>query len=47
GSSSAAGFLRHFTEGKPYVHFDIAGTADVDEVSTAVLTKTLAEAANG
>ncbi|MCK5867274.1 MAG: leucyl aminopeptidase family protein, partial [Mycoplasmataceae bacterium] len=46
GSSSAAGFLRHFTEGKPFVHFDIAGTADVNENATAVMTKTLAEAAN-
>ncbi|GAA5414666.1 leucyl aminopeptidase [Ureaplasma ceti] len=30
GSSRAAAFLREFTEGKPYGHFDVAATADKD-----------------
>ncbi len=45
-SSSAAGFLKEFTENIPYIHFDIAGTASVNGVSTGVLVKTLAELAN-
>ena len=46
GSSSAASFLKEFTEGVPYIHFDIAGTADVNNNATGVLVKTLAELAN-
>ena len=28
GATAAAGFLQEFVEGIPWVHFDIAGTAD-------------------
>ena len=47
GSSSAGMFLKEFTEGIPFIHLDVAGTADVKGNPTAVLVKTLAELANG
>lgn len=47
GSSSAAMFLKEFTEDVPYIHMDVAGTADVNGEATAVMVKTLAELANG
>ncbi len=40
-SSQAAMFLKEFTSNIPYIHLDIAGTADVDGKPTAVLLKTL------
>jgi leucyl aminopeptidase len=43
GSSTAAAFLNEFAEGKPYVHLDIAGTADIAERGTGVMLKTLFE----
>lgn len=43
GSSSAAMFLTHFTEGKEFIHLDVAGTADVDDEPKAPLLKTLFE----
>ncbi|AUF83297.1 peptidase M17 [Mesoplasma syrphidae] len=43
GSSTAAAFLNEFAEGKPFVHLDIAGTADVSERGTGVMLKTLFE----
>ena len=47
GSSSAAMFLKEFTENVPYVHLDVAGTADVKDNPTGVMIKTLAEFVNG
>lgn len=46
GSSSAAMFLTQFTEGKEYIHLDIAGTADVNGVAKAPMVKTLFEVIN-
>ncbi|TCG11086.1 M17 family metallopeptidase [Mycoplasma todarodis] len=43
GSSSAAMFLKEFTEDVPYIHFDIAGTADVKGDCMGPLVKTLAK----
>ncbi|WP_026389260.1 M17 family metallopeptidase [[Acholeplasma] multilocale] len=43
GSSTAAAFLNEFAEGKPYLHLDIAGTADNGTRGTGVLVKTLFE----
>ncbi|WP_406615463.1 M17 family metallopeptidase [Mycoplasmopsis hyopharyngis] len=43
GSCSAAMFLKEFTNDVEYVHCDIAGTADIDEVPQGVLVKTLTE----
>lgn len=43
GSCSAAMFLKEFTEGVEYIHCDVAGTADIDEVPQGVLVKTLTE----
>jgi len=43
GSCSAAMFLKEFTNGVEYIHCDIAGTADIDEVPQGVLVKTLTE----
>ncbi|AHH45147.1 M17 family metallopeptidase [Mesomycoplasma bovoculi] len=43
GSSSAAMFLDEFSEGKPFLHLDIAGTADVKRTPTGVMTKSLIE----
>lgn len=47
GSITAAMFLKEFTEGVPYIHLDVAGTADVNDESTGVMIKTLAEFVNG
>lgn len=47
GSSCAAMFLKSFTEDKPYLHLDIAGTAyTTDGVPQAPLVKTLTIFAN-
>ncbi|WP_027063398.1 M17 family metallopeptidase [Mesoplasma seiffertii] len=46
GSSTAAAFLNEFAEGKPFVHLDIAGTADIAERGTGVMLKTLFEMLN-
>ncbi len=43
GSSSAAMFLKEFTEDVPYIHFDIAGTADIKGECMGPLVKTLAK----
>ena len=47
GSSTAAMFLKEFTEDLPFVHFDIAITAEADGKATGVLVKTLAKYING
>ncbi len=41
GSISAAMFLKEFTEGKRYIHLDIAGTGGDGENPTGVMVKTL------
>ncbi|AHI53606.1 leucyl aminopeptidase [Spiroplasma sabaudiense Ar-1343] len=46
GSSTAAAFLNSFAEGKPFVHLDIAGTADNGKRGTGVMIKTLFELLN-
>ncbi|WP_406617256.1 M17 family metallopeptidase [Mycoplasmopsis adleri] len=43
GSCSAAMFLKEFTDGVEYIHCDVAGTAEIDEMAQGVLIKTLAE----
>ncbi|ATG97786.1 M17 family metallopeptidase [Mesoplasma lactucae] len=43
GASTAAAFLNEFAEGKPYIHLDIAGTADNTKRGTGVMVKTLFE----
>jgi len=43
GSSSAAMFLTQFIEGVEYIHLDVAGTADVNDVPMGVMVKTLVE----
>ncbi|VEU77130.1 M17 family metallopeptidase [Mycoplasmopsis columbina] len=45
GSNSAAMFLKEFTEDVEYVHFDVAGTAEISEEPQGVLVHTLAELA--
>ncbi|TCG10386.1 M17 family metallopeptidase [Mycoplasma todarodis] len=40
-SSQAAMFLKEFTNNVPYIHLDVAGTADVAGKPTSVLLKTL------
>ncbi|UUD35468.1 M17 family metallopeptidase [Mycoplasmopsis caviae] len=45
GSNSAAMFLKEFTDGIEYIHCDVAGTADINEVPQGVLVKTLTELA--
>ena len=40
GSSRAACFLKEFTHNKPYVHFDVAGTADKGHVGSAIMLHT-------
>lgn len=45
GSSSAAMFLKEFTEDVEYIHIDIAGTADVDHAPKGVMVRTLTELA--
>jgi leucyl aminopeptidase len=46
GSSTAAAFLNEFAEGKPYLHLDIASTADNTTRGTGVMVKTLFELLN-
>ncbi|PPE06051.1 M17 family metallopeptidase [Williamsoniiplasma lucivorax] len=46
GSSTAAAFLNAFAEEKPYIHLDIAGTADQKGRGTAIMLKTLFEMLN-
>jgi leucyl aminopeptidase len=43
GSITAAMFLKEFSEGKPFVHLDIAGTAMVVEDAKAPLVRTLSK----
>lgn len=43
GSISAAMFLKEFTEGKKYIHLDIAGTAGDGDNPTGVMVKTLVQ----
>ncbi|WP_342262726.1 MULTISPECIES: M17 family metallopeptidase [unclassified Spiroplasma] len=43
GSSQAAAFLQEFVEEKPFIHLDIAGTADSDSRGSGVMVKTLVE----
>ncbi|VEU76359.1 M17 family metallopeptidase [Mycoplasmopsis columboralis] len=45
GSSSAAMFLKEFTEDVEYIHLDVAGTADIGSKPTGVMVKTLVELA--
>ncbi|QBF34580.1 leucyl aminopeptidase family protein [Mycoplasmopsis phocirhinis] len=45
GSCSAAMFLKEFTEDVEYIHIDIAGTADINEIPQAPMVKTLTELA--
>ncbi|WP_425379798.1 M17 family metallopeptidase [Spiroplasma endosymbiont of Stenodema calcarata] len=48
GSSTAAAFLCEFVEDKPYIHLDIAGTADTSDArGTGVMVKTLFEMFKG
>ncbi|QBQ08158.1 leucyl aminopeptidase [Spiroplasma gladiatoris] len=46
GSSTAAAFLNAFSEEKPYIHLDIALTADSDGRGLAPMTRTLFELLN-
>ncbi len=41
GSSRAACFLKEFTLDKPFVHFDVAATADKGNTGTGVILRTL------
>ncbi|WP_330463391.1 M17 family metallopeptidase [Metamycoplasma gateae] len=43
GSSSAAMFLKEFTNDVEYIHFDIAGTCDVNEKPMFAMVKTISE----
>ncbi|WP_339034043.1 M17 family metallopeptidase [Spiroplasma endosymbiont of Cantharis rufa] len=43
GSSTAAAFLDSFTEGKEYIHLDIAATADANKRGRAPMLKTMFE----
>ncbi|ENY69191.1 Aminopeptidase (Leucine aminopeptidase) [Metamycoplasma auris 15026] len=43
GSSSAAMFLKEFTNNVEYIHFDIAGTADINEKPMFAMVKTISE----
>ncbi|WP_322908867.1 leucyl aminopeptidase family protein [Mycoplasmopsis felis] len=45
GSSSAAMFLKEFTEGVEYIHLDVAGTAEQGGRPTGVMVKTLVQLA--
>ncbi|WP_425378660.1 M17 family metallopeptidase [Spiroplasma endosymbiont of Polydrusus pterygomalis] len=48
GSSTAAAFLCEFVEEKPYIHLDIAGTADTNNGrGTGIMIKTLFELFKG
>ncbi|PPE06607.1 M17 family metallopeptidase [Mesoplasma corruscae] len=42
-SSYAAAFLNEFTESKPYLHLDVAGSADIEQKAQGVMVKTLFE----
>jgi leucyl aminopeptidase len=41
GSSRAACFLKEFTMEKHYSHFDVAATADKDNIGTGIILRTL------
>ena len=41
GSNSAAMFLKEFTEDKPYLHLDIAGTGGTGDIPRGIMVKTL------
>ncbi|SYV90458.1 multifunctional aminopeptidase A [Metamycoplasma alkalescens] len=43
GSSSAAMFLKEFTNDIEYIHFDIAGTCDINEKPMFPMVKTITE----
>ncbi|WP_186330819.1 M17 family metallopeptidase [Mycoplasmopsis arginini] len=43
GSSSAVMFLNEFTNGVEYIHFDIAGTCDINEKPMFAMVKTISE----
>ncbi|WP_438340557.1 M17 family metallopeptidase [Mycoplasma sp. 125] len=43
GSSSAAMFLKEFTNDIEYIHFDIAGTCDINEKPMFAMVKTISE----
>ncbi len=45
GSSAAAMFLKEFTEGKEYIHLDVAGTAGNGDEPTGIMVKTLIQMA--
>ena len=45
GSSSAAMFLLEFSEGVEHIHFDVAGTADVNDTPMAPMLRTFVEMA--
>lgn len=45
GSSSAAMFLKEFTEDVEYIHCDVAGTAEINEEPQGILVRTLTELA--
>ncbi|RIV16217.1 M17 family metallopeptidase [Mycoplasmopsis gallopavonis] len=45
GSSSAAMFLKEFTEDVEYIHLDVAGTADLGGRPTGVMVRTLVQLA--
>lgn len=46
GSSTAAAFLNAFAEEKPYLHLDIAATADDKKRGTGIMVKTIFELLN-
>ncbi len=41
GSSRAACFLSEFRDGKPFVHFDVAATADKGNTGTGIIVRTM------
>ena len=43
GSSNAAAFLKEFSEDRPFLHLDIAGTAYKNDRGTGILIKTLVQ----
>ncbi|KAF5303233.1 hypothetical protein FQR65_LT19006 [Abscondita terminalis] len=47
GSSTAAAFLNEFAENKPFLHLDIAGTADTNARGNGIMLKTLFEIIGG
>lgn len=46
GSNAAAMFLKEFSEGKEFIHLDIAAIAEIDEIPQAPMIKTLFEFIN-